>query len=151
VFKIILLATTLLIVSCSETNIPNSKLKLAPELLTKLTELKAIELMRNPEFFSIECRIFEPGQTGYYLMSDNTKLNSEYAKWKCAYELKFLKCPDFIVIPDDGFASVSVLRGMIKDYSKTDLESCVNAAIEYAPIQIKPTSEQVSNRDSWSN
>lgn len=145
------LITILLVVSCGDVDIPDTRVKLSGDKLTKLNNLGSVELIRNSQWFSTECKIFEAGKTGYYIISGGDKLSDDYAKWKCATELKLLKCPDFIVNPinDEKLALVSVKRGKVTEYSKYDLELCVNYAIEYAPTELRPTSEKVANRDSW--
>jgi hypothetical protein len=110
-----------------------------------------MSVIRNPALFTIECKTFEAGQTGYYLLSGDKNFQDDYAKWKCAYEMKFLKCPDFNIIPSDGKALINITRGSVEDYSKASLESCVVNSITNAPTELKPTSQDVKNRDSWSN
>ena len=148
--RILSCVALLLVGGCSDNLIPDQDIKISPRLLTKLEQLNAVELMRNPVMYTTKCRFFEAGETGYYLISDNNSLNDDYAKWKCASELKYHKCPDFNVTPRNGLASVHVTRGSTEDYSIHDLERCIVNAIEYAPEESIPTSEEVSNRDSWS-
>lgn len=148
--KLLSCMTLLFVIGCSDNLIPDQDIEISPRLLTKLEQLNAVQLVRNPIMYTTECRFFEAGETGYYLISDNNSLNDDYAKWKCASELKYNKCPDFYVTPRNGLASIHVTRGSIEDYSIYDLERCIINAIEYAPEESIPTSKEVFNRESWS-
>lgn len=140
----------LLLVGCTDSNIPDQDIEINRMLHSKLITLNSVKLFKNPNLLTIECQPFKPFMTGYYLISDDGELSHDYAKWTCAAELEYLKCPDLYIVPKNGLASVRVTRGSVEEYSLSDLNQCVVNAIQYAPEKSTPTSKEVYNRDSWS-
>lgn len=147
--KNLIVSSLFLLTACSDSNIPDQDIEINWMLQSKLVTLNSVQLFKNPNPLTIQCEPFKPFMTGYYLISDNGKLSSDYAKWKCATELEHLKCPDLYILPKNGLASVHVTRGSIDEYSKADLNQCVVSAIQYAPEESMPTSKEVYNRNSW--
>ena len=147
--KIFLIALALSVFGCGGDTIPDQLIDIRPDRQVKLKELGTIKIIVNRTVLTIECNPIKPGQTGYYLLSSDTSFRNDYAKWKCAHEMQYLHCPDLSITFENKKALVEIERGGIEDYSRHEVERCINYAIDYAPTTLEPTSKEVRNRDSW--
>ena len=145
-------ALTFLLVGCEQT-IPQQRIELSDTQVARLKAVAPVTVQRV-SLLDVTCGIHDPenrpGATGYYLTSSGTKMTDDYAKWACGGDnFAYLKCPYMSVKEDAGFAVVDVHQGTVDDYSLGDVERCVTSLIKHAPIDSKPTSEKVRNRDSY--
>lgn len=135
-----------LLVGC--TDIPEQTITLDPDLNAKLSRVQSVHLIPNPKLFTTKCRFFD-GARGYYVISGQNDLSDDYAMWKCASEIRHLKCPDLTVTNVNGQALIQVGDGSQSDYSKDQVLHCAREAVRYAVTELRPTSDEVANRASW--
>lgn len=135
-----------LLVGC--TDIPEQTITLDAALNEKLKKVQSVHLIPNPKLFTTKCRFFD-GTRGYYVVSGQNKLSDDYAMWKCASEIRHLKCPDLTVTSINGQALIQVGEGSQTDYSKDQVLHCAQEAVRHAVTELRPTSDEVANRDTW--
>lgn len=135
-----------LLVGC--TDIPEQTITLDADLNEKLSKVQSVHLIPNPKLFTTKCRFFD-GARGYYVISGQNDLSDDYAMWKCASEIRHLKCPDLTVTSVDGQALIQVSDGSQSDYSKDQVLHCAQEAVRHAVTELRPTSDDVANRASW--
>lgn len=130
------------------TDIPEQTMTLDADLNEKLNKVQSVHLIPNPKLFTTKCRFFD-GTRGYYVVSGQNNLSDDYAMWKCASEIRHLKCPDLKVTSVNGQALIQVGEGSMTDYSKDQVLHCAREAVRHAVTELLPTSDEVANRASW--
>lgn len=141
-----------LLIGCSYTDIPEHSITLDSDLSAKLSSVKSVRIVVNPMMFESDCyadAFLLERQRRYYLLSGQNELSDDYAMWKCAPEIENLECPNLTVSSADGQALIRVEKGFKSDFSKEHVVRCATEAVRAAVINLRPTSKEVVNRDSW--
>lgn len=137
----------------SSTDIPQQKYALNKDLSVKLEYLTPIIFFKNSVYFTTECRYHDIGKTGYYITSSGTSLYDKKAKWTCATNMSFFKCPDLKIEYDNGKAVVEILKGYKADYPPNTVKSCVIEAIKNAPVDFSYRDTELAqteqNLEAW--
>lgn len=158
IVKIALLTTISMTFGCSEA-IPDQKFPLSQKQAEALREAMEVSIAL-PSYNDYRCRdedfdwrdpysVASDDWHAYYLTSGNTKMSEEYAKWSCGGELfADLKCPSMTVTEVEGYALV-VSFATTKEYHRKEIENCAITLIDNIPTELRPTSDEVRNRDSY--
>lgn len=139
-----------MLIGCSYTDIPETSITLDADLAAKLSSVKSVRIVVNPMMFESDCYAdsFLLEQR-YYLLSGKNELSDDYAMWKCAPEMDSLDCPSLTVSSADGQTLIRVEKGFKSNFSKDHVVRCAIAAVRHAVTELRPTSKEVVNRDSW--
>lgn len=148
--KFLILTIAALLTGCSYTDIPEHSITLDSDLSAKLSSVKSVRIVVNPIMFESDCYadayLLEKR---YYLLSGPNELSDDYAMWKCAPEMESLECPNLTVSSANGQALIRVEKGFKSDFSKDHVVRCATEAVRHAVTELRPTSKEVVNRDSW--
>lgn len=139
-----------MLIGCSYTDIPETSITLDADLAAKLSSVKSVRIVVNPMMFESDCyKDSHLLRQRYYLLSGNNELSDDYAMWKCAPEMDSLDCPSLTVSSADGQALIRVEKGFKSNFSKDHVVRCATEAVRAAVINLRPTSKEVVNKDSW--
>lgn len=123
-------------------SIPLIQMNLTQDEKAKLSSIGSVKLSKAV-YLNINCKIYNSYEYSYVMVSSGTKRSEDYAKWSCGHNLKHIDCPEIDVKIVSGHAEVDAGLTSKGDYSLGQVKKCAALAINYAPTELRPTSEGV--------